>query len=233
MPLYLALSCLQGQPAAASFDALVALGADGIQLTPGNVEFADFRDHVEKSGVPHSFHHSFDWIRTRRLPWNASGTVCMCLEGASVHPPVNNAQDGWLRHWIANTGGRRVLETMYPSADSYPLASEAELDEAMERGVHLAVDVSHLWIQRCAGALSDEGFERIKKYEHVEEIHVSANMGRHDTHQMMSESTFGLGWAREKMQDGMIVVAECFMHRLSQEERVAQVALVRGLGNKG
>ena len=57
---------------------------------------------------------------------------------------------------------------------------------------------------------------------------MSANDGRHDSHQPLRGDSFGLGWARARLAIGDPVVFECYLHRLSDAERRAQLDLIRG-----
>ncbi len=99
---------------------------------------------------------------------------------------------------------------------------------ALDVGLRLAVDISHLHLQRCAGVL-DSGVERrLLGSPLVEEVHVSANDGRRDQHRPLTADTSGLAWARERLQGGTPTVLECTMHRLSTMERQRQLAILRG-----
>ena len=91
MPLYLALSCLQGRPGVEALDELLSLEPDGIQLTPGNLLPSDFKAQVESRGVAYSLHHGFDWVRWKRRVWS-DAMKCEALPGASVHPPLLRPQ---------------------------------------------------------------------------------------------------------------------------------------------
>lgn len=119
-----------------------------------------------------------------------------------------------------------TVEVMYPG---YHLGTGAEIEDAMARGLPLAVDVSHLWIQRCAGVLSRRTWRRLRGYDHVTEVHLSDNDGRHDLHRPVSSASFGLGWALERGSGGVPVVLECRFHRLSESERAAQVEVCGGV----
>ena len=81
------------------------------------------------------------------------------------------------------------------------LGTGAELERAMDARLRLAVDVSHLHIQRCAGVLSDTTLRRVLAYARVAEVHVSQNDGRTDQHHPIHEHTPYLGWVRERVGD--------------------------------
>ena len=85
-----------------------------------------------------------------------------------------------------------ILETMYPG---YALGDGAALEDAMARRLRLAVDVSHLLMQREQGCLSAATLARVLDYDRIAEIHVSANDGRRDLHAPLAADTFGLAWA--------------------------------------
>jgi hypothetical protein len=210
--LFVAMSCLQGRPMRAAFDAL-ALLADGVQLTPGNHPTPGFEAHVYRYRT--ILHHGFSFIARRRPVWDADGRALVAHR--SVHPPP--ADEPW------QPDGTVVHETMYPGVH---LGTGAALREAMTRGLALAVDVSHLHIQREADVLDDATLARVLDYDRIAEVHVSASDGRRDVHAPLTERTFGLAWARAKLASGTPVVLECYMHRMSHGERARQVAIARG-----
>lgn len=225
MTIYLALSCLQGRPAVLALDELLRLEPDGIQLTPGCLPPPDFEAQVTARGIPTALHHNFDWRRYRRRAWDENGT-CLALSGASVHaPPRRLGRDALWR-----AAADRAIETMYPGdALDYSLSTGEEIEEAMEARLRLVVDVSHIRIQFESGVIADSVWRRLQEYERIEEVHVSDNDGKRDTHKPISGATFGLGWAREwgRAHAGAPVVVEGYMHRLNERERANQIALVR------
>ncbi|MBX2798682.1 MAG: hypothetical protein KTR31_13455 [Myxococcales bacterium] len=208
---YLAMSCLQGRPMAAAFDALCALQPDGIQLTPGNLPTPSFHDHVHRCAVPTRTHHGFAFDARRQPVWIDGRCV---VSADSVHPtpgmqlPVGPA-----------------LETMYPG---HPLGDDDALQHAMADGLRLAVDVSHAFIGMSQGVLTDRVWRRLMDYDRIVEVHVSANDGRHDTHRPIEPDTFGLDWAREREQAGVPVVLESYFHKLDRGERQRQLDICRG-----
>jgi hypothetical protein len=219
--LYVALSCLQGRPMAQALDALRGL-ADGVQLTPGNHPTPAFAARTE--GLPVRTHHGFSFT-ARSVPVWGQDLTCL-VQSRSVHPPsAGEASFEVFAQATERQPGLPVLETMYPG---HRLGTGAELVWAMDRALRLAVDVSHLQIQREAGALPPEVWRRLADYEQIDEIHVSGTDGRHDLHAPVTEGTFALAWVRERLRAGSCVVLECYMHRLSEPERARQVALVRG-----
>ncbi len=147
--------------------------------------------------------------------WSDGGRALVA--GRSVHPPA--ASEPWLPDDAV------VVETMYPGMH---LGEGRALLDAMARGVPLAVDVSHLWIQRMAGVLDDATLSRVLDYDRIAEVHVSTSDGRRDLHAPVTADTFGLAWARAKLAAGTPVVLECYMHRMSSDERRRQVAIARG-----
>jgi hypothetical protein len=224
--LFVAMSCLQGRPMAGAFDELAALGA-GLQLTPGNQPTPGFAAHVAASGVPTRRHHGFSFEARRADVWSAGGACLVPSE--SVHPPADGegGEGGgaaW-RAWYEAAPRRPVLEVMYPG---FTLGCGDEVLAAMDAGRPLAVDVSHVFIQRTQGAMDERVWHRLQGYERIAEVHVSANGGRHDTHRPLADDTFGLAWAREQLRAGTPVVLECYMHRLTDGERRRQIELVSG-----
>jgi hypothetical protein len=151
--------------------------------------------------------------------------VCL-VDNDSVHPPQSNtpAAAHWKQFVLAHCPDL-VVETMYPS---YELGTGDATAWAMDNRLWLAVDVSHLYLQRCAEVLSDAVLARVMDYERVAEVHVSHNAGRADTHRPLDSSTFGLHWVRERLDGGTPVVLESYFHRLDLDERRRQIDLVRG-----
>jgi hypothetical protein len=219
--LYLALSCLQGRPMAHAFDDLARLGT-AIQLTPGNLPTPGFDDHVAASGVVTRRHHGFAFEARTTDAWSADG-ACL-VDAESVHPPRTAAGDAW-RAWYDRAPAPPVLEVMYPG---YALGTGDEVERALDAGLPLAVDVSHVHIQRTQGAMTDRAWRRLAAYDRIAEVHVSANAGRHDSHAPLDAAAFGLAWVRERLAGGAPVVLECYMHRLTDAQRRAQVELVTG-----
>lgn len=198
---YLAMSCFQGRTQDDAWDALMPwIGpAVGVQLTPGNLPSEGFRARVEASGVPVRRHHGFSYPQYRRPLWQCS-TPCFTDPERSVHPP----DDGDLAVVLT---APFIFETMYPG---HPLGTGPELGLAMDIGVRLAVDISHLWIQRCAGVLDDAVQRRLLDYPHIAEVHVSHNNGRTDGHLPLTAEAYLLDWAR---QHPAPVVWESYLHR--------------------
>jgi hypothetical protein len=208
---FVALSCLQGRPMQAAFDELARLGA-GIQLTPGNLVTRDFAAHVAASGVTTRRHHGFTFTARKTDTW-VDGACVVASE--SVHPPM--AGQPWCRDG-------RIFEVMYPG---YELGTGAEVEHAMADGLTLAVDVSHVYLQRMQGAMTDAQWHRLADYDRIAEVHVSANQGRADSHRPITRETFGLPWARERARDGTPTILECYMHKMPDEQRHHQLELLR------
>ncbi|HSR98746.1 MAG TPA: hypothetical protein VLM79_16935 [Kofleriaceae bacterium] len=216
--LFVALSSLQGRAMAAAFDELAALGA-GIQLTPGNHPTPGFRAHVAASRVAVRRHHGFSFDTRRGDTWRDG--VCVA-DAESVHPPESGAP--W-RAWYETQTARPMLEVMYPG---FELGTGEAIEAAMNAALPLAVDISHVHMQRTQGVMSERTWRRLQDYPAIAEVHVSANDGRHDSHQPLRIDSFGLAWARARLAIGDPVVFECYLHRLSHAERRAQVDLIRG-----
>lgn len=103
-----------------------------------------------------------------------------------------------------------------------------ELELAMDLGLRLAVDVSHLHLQRAAGVLPASVERRLREHPRVEEIHVSANDGRSDRHALLQPDTPGLDWARARLAD-LPVVLESYWHRIDFDAQRRQLDLLRGV----
>lgn len=189
--------------------------ADAVQLTPGNIPTPGF--------VPSGpLHHGFDPDRRSVPVWRGAELL---VRDRSVHPPETHHTSFRELAEAAERGFAATLETMYPG---YLLGNGDELVWAMERKLPLAVDVSHLAIEREAGVLSDEVLARVLEYDRIEEVHVSRSVKMRDAHAPIDASTFGLEWVRARLRAGTLVVLECYMHKLSREERRRQIDWVRG-----
>lgn len=230
--LLLAMSCLQSRTQDAAFDALSRHAVDGLQLTPGNLPSPGFRDRVAAFAGATRLHHGFAWDRYRQRVYDESGTLLLRERDRSVHPPHTAPYAGpeacvadavaWLRQVAAFDP---LLETMYPG---YVLGCGVELELAMDLGLRLAVDVSHLHLQRAAGALPASVERRLREYPRVEEIHVSASDGRSDRHALLQPDTPGLDWARARLAD-LPVVLESYWHRMDFDAQRRQIDLLRGV----
>lgn len=248
--LHIAMSCYQGRTQDAAWDAVTALlgaGLDGVQLTPGNLPSTGFRERVEGSGVATRRHHGFSWTRYRRTVWRA-GRAAFVDPGRSVHPPGHEAStDGGMPAGAepvaagegpvaAGAPGATLdgvldeakragwaLETMYPGQ---LLGTGGELRRAMAAGAGLAVDVSHLWIQRCSGVLDDVDLRAVLDYDGIVEVHLSDNDGRSDRHTLLSKDTFLLDWARGKGAHGVPLVWESYLHGVDADTVRRQLDLL-------
>ena len=203
----------------AAFDELAALGAQGIQLTPGNAPTPQFAAHVARSKLPYRIHHGFSWLKRRRPVWNEKDLV---THADSVHPPETMAEREW-QAWLEDyADSHPILEIMTPGNR---LGSSSEIMHAMERGVRLALDLSHLHILRCQGVLSDQDTRDLLNYEHIAEVHVSHDNGERDAHTSLTADTYGLAYARERIGE-LPVVLEGYMHKLPTDLRQEQLALL-------
>lgn len=220
--LYVAMSALQGRPQRTAWDELVSLGAHGIQLTPGNLVSEGFEAHVRRSGRPTRTHHGFAWTRYRTELYDAEGRADVPRD-VSIHPPraTHASFERWLEHARARD---QLVEIMYPS---YHLGSGEQVRAAMRCRLRLAVDISHLRIQVNAGVLDASTKRALLDYDRIEEVHVSDNDGRADSHRPIGERTPLLAWARERLRAGAPVVYESYMHRLPVDERKRQLDLLR------
>ncbi len=220
MELYLALSCLQGRPMHWAFDELVALGPDGIQLTPGNAPTVGFMDHVAGSGVSTKTHQGFTPRAIRQEVWQDEQTLAGRWD--SVHPPRQASSD-----WTPNLQLKdQIIEIMYPGR---ALGTGEAVEMAMASGQNLAVDVSHIFIQLTQGTMSERTWQKLQDYDRIAEVHVSANAGDRDAHAPVRQNTFGLDWARKKGADGTPVVLESYFHKVEDDDRRRQMDFVRGV----
>lgn len=207
--LLVALSCLQGRSQSDAFDALASLPVDGIQLTPGNLPSLGFRERVARYTGALRFHHSFSWQHYRGQVYDASGKPPPLPRAWSIHPPSARHPvgfGGWLEAALQVDA---LCEVMYPGQ---LLGSDDELREAMLSGLRLAVDISHVHIQRCRGDLGDATLARLLAYPRIEEVHVSHNAGQADSHLPLRAETRWLSWARERAQSGLPMIYESRMH---------------------
>jgi hypothetical protein len=190
--------------------AALAPGRVGLQLTPGCAPGPIDVD------CPTRTHHGFTQRALRARVWDDGALV---WRGDSMHPALSKqVPDDW------RAPDDVVLETMYPGYAT--LANGDQIAAAMDEGRWLAVDVAHLDIQRYHGILAASVLRRLLDYERVAEVHVSTSREARDTHSKLSSTTWGIEWARAKLAAGTPVILECYMHKLSHEERLEQVALM-------
>jgi hypothetical protein len=208
--LYLALSCFQGRTMTDAAGTLAALapGRVGLQLTAGCAPGPVAVD------CPTRTHHGFSRKALRAPVWSAGQLV---WHGDSLHPPRSSeVPDGW------QPPPDVVLETMYPGYAA--VANGDQLAAAMNAGRWLAVDVAHLEIQAFHGLLPAAVRNRLLEYERVAEVHVSTSKEHRDSHAKVTDATWGVEWARDRLRRGTPVILECYMHKLTPDERVEQVA---------
>lgn len=222
--LFVAMSALCGRPMHEAFDALAELEADGLQLTPGNLPQPGFEQHVARSSLPWTGHHSFDFSRLRRAVYDEFGHAEVLPSDWSIHPPPLSVIgfDAWLEHALERD---QLCEAMYPG---HHLGGGPELEAAMQGGLRLALDISHLHIQVASGALSPSSLARVLDYDRVSEVHVSHNDGRRDSHRPLCAETPLLAWARAKLTEGIPVIYEGYLHRLDHDARRRQIEFIRG-----
>ena len=186
----------------------LAPGRIGLQLTPGCAP------SPITVACPMRTHHGFTYRALRAPVWDGGMLV---WHGDSVHPPLQNqVSDNW------QPSEDVVMETMYPGYAA--LANGEQIAAAMDAGRFLAVDVAHLDIQLYHSILARDVLDRLLRYERVAEIHVSTSRDARDAHAKLSVSTWGIEWARARLATGTPVILECYMHKLSHEERLEQVA---------
>lgn len=219
-PLLAALSCLQGRPASSAARDLLDAGADGVQLTPGCAPSADLDDVL--SAVPTRTHHGYTPTALRRRVWSGDGHLEHTAD--SIHPPKAAWRDRFFSQAERGDLDGITVEVMY---GPYTLGCGDDIERAMALGLRLAVDVSHLHIQRHHGTCTDRTVRRLLAYDHVAEVHLSANDGNRDAHQPLSTTSYGIGWAAERRAAGIPLVLESYMHRLDHTGRAHQIDLAR------
>jgi hypothetical protein len=208
--LYLALSCFQGRRMSDAAQTLAALapGRLGLQLTAGCAP------SPITVTCPTRTHHGFTPHALRARVWEEGKLL---WQGDSVHPPKQGeVPDNW------HAPPDLVLETMYPGYAA--LACGDQLAAAMDEGRWLAVDVAHLGIQMYHGILPPLVLRRLLDYERVAEVHVSTSREHRDTHARLTDTTWGIDWACDRLAKGTPVILECYMHKLAHEEQLEQVA---------
>jgi len=169
--------------------------------------------------VPLRTHDGFSWVAPRRPVWSPGGQVTVAVD--SVHPPAGEMTSGWLDS-VAESA--QVVEVMYPG---HALGRGSELARAMDAGAYLAVDVSHVHIQRESGAIDEKVLRRLFDYDRVCEVHVSANDGRTDRHWPATCDSFGLPWAAERAAVGVPVICESYLHRVDADGRRRLMGVLR------
>lgn len=222
--LLLAMSCLQGRPMSAAAAELLELDIDGLQLTPGNAPTRGFTEQVEAEGITTRTHHGFCAEALRRPVWDGAELV---TDADSVHPPADVDLDDLLDQAELGGLGDTAIEVMYPG---HLVGSGREVRAAMDREVPLAVDVSHIHIQREAGTMSPGDWRALQHYDHIAEFHLSANDGRRDQHRPVEQTSFGVEWAIEQAAiRNVALICESYLHRATLGERHAMVDHIRSL----
>lgn len=217
--LFVALSCLQGRGQWEAAQELLQLPVDGLQLTPGNDN--DWtQDSLEQlASIRTNRHqgHSFD-KRVARVYDNAGALV---WTHGSVHAHSN---------WRSVGEAGITVETMYPNGRyPYALMTTAEYYEAIELQTPIALDLSHADICINKGLLTAEAARKLLYLGNVQELHVSFNDGRHDTHIPMPPDYHWVEqaeWFAQTYPDRPVVI-ECYMHKLTPEQRLAQVEIFK------
>jgi hypothetical protein len=214
--LLLALSSLQGRPMQSAAEELLSLGPVGLQLTPGCAPTEGFHQWLSASKVSTRTHQGFGWSALRQPVWGCDGSLL--ARDHSVHPPRSDSCAA-ARFWEVATAEdcSMTFETMYPG---YVLGTGAQLERAMALNLPLAVDTSHLFIQRCQGVITDATIYRLFTYDQVTEIHLSDNDGKGDQHRQLRAESFGIDWAIDRLMAGVPVVVESYVHKLSQDQRL-------------
>lgn len=212
---------------------LLALEPDGLQLTPGCAPTPGFLDGLKTRGTYTQTHHGFCETALRKPVWNDEAELL--VDSDSVHPPLyRDPLEEMSKHHIRNMKWWRkardeqwgtAMEVMY---DNYILGCGGDIRLAMSLHMPLAVDVSHVEIQLRKGQMAEETWKILQDYPYIAEVHVSESKDGKDVHQPITPRTFGLGWAQKKLASGAVVVLEAYMHKLTQDQRREQLAILRG-----
>jgi hypothetical protein len=221
--LLVALSCLQGRAQGEAFAALTRLPVDGIQLTPGNLPTPGFREQAQAYGGRLRYHHSFSWTHYRAEVYDSAARTPKLPRDWSVHPPPVKHPAGFEQWLNAALEVEALCEIMYPG---YRLGQDSEVLAAMTHGLRLAVDISHLHVQRRRGDLQAATLGKLLDYDRIEEVHVSHNLGRADSHLPLQADTPWLDWARERRRAGVPLIFESRMHHC-QELWLSQLELLQ------
>lgn len=215
--LFAALSCLQRRGQWEAAQELLQLPVDGLQLTPGNKPDWDEQSLARLAETRTNRHqgHSFEkmlspvYDHKDQLQW----------QHGSVH-----AHENW-----RELGARGItVETMYPNSKyPYALMTNREYLEAIRLQTPLALDLSHADICISQGLVSEPAVTQLLVHGNIQELHVSYNNGRHDTHSPIPDNYHWLGeviaWA--KAHPDRPVVVECYLHKLSPTDRRRQFDL--------
>jgi len=228
----LALSCLQGRTMKNAAEELLELEPDGLQLTPGCAPTAGFVEDLGARGIYTQTHHGFCETALRRPVWDGANLL---VDADSVHPPLYREESEEMSaHHLRNMEWwKRARDEVWGSAlevmyDNYILGCGSDVRLAMQMCLPLAVDISHVEIQLQKGQMPVDTWRLLQRYPLIAEVHVSESKHGKDVHAPISRKTPGLDWAREKMRSGTMVVLEAYMHKLTKDQRLEQLAILRG-----
>lgn len=199
---------------------LLSLSVSGLQLTPGNAPTVDFLSWLELQGVLYRRHHGFCMEAMRQRVWDEQGHLLS--DDDSVHPPKLNTvpRSAWQAILDRAQEPQPLYETMYPG---YHLGSGQEIEDAMAAGLRLAVDVSHIHMQLHQNTMTQKTWLKLQNYPFIGEVHISHNNGDRDQHLPLEADSFGLDWARERMDAGTPIVLESYFHKLDDSQRRKQL----------
>ncbi len=214
--LFIALSCLQGRPQGEAYKELLQLNPDGVQLTAGNLPTPKFKEEVS---IPYRLHHNFSWNKRKGEVYDNYLKPINIGHNHSIHPPQYK-DDIDFNSWI-NSCNDVLLETMYPG---YLLGCGKELEIAMSLKKRLAIDISHIHIMFSQGVISKKQINKLFDYDNIEEIHISHNSGKYDTHSPICDDTPFLHWIKERKS--VLWVYESYLHKLSLIDRKKQIDII-------
>ena len=255
MKLYLALSCLQGQEIISASEELLSLNPYGLQLTSGNKfnKNINYFEWLNENKVKYQTHHNFSFSQSINQDLYEvveyeedfySFNVCVV---DSLHPPlykrfkdyskkiINQAFYDFLEvtcdneELLENNDEQLCFEIMYDPKE-YPLSDDDSINYIMDLKNPIALDISHLNILNKQGHINKKTLNRLLEYDKIEEIHISDNDGKRDSHHYISKDTYLLkDWVKERYNDNkdIPIILECFMQRMNQEQRQNQIDIIK------
>lgn len=217
--LFIALSSLQARSQISAYNDIILLSPDGIQLTPGNFPSLNFKNEIK---APYAKHHGFCWDKRKTNVYDENLKPINIDYNHSIHPPKENLNVNF-EYWLENVGDY-IFECMYPG---YWLGSGDQIEKAINLGKRLAVDISHLHIIVNHNLISKFQLNKLLNYDKISEIHISQNNGKYDTHNLITKDAPFLNWVSSRKD--LLWVYESYLHKLSLDERLEQIEIVRNL----
>lgn len=255
MKLYLALSCLQGQEIISASEELLSLNPYGLQLTSGNKinKNTNYFEWLKKNKIKYQTHHNFSFTQSINQDlyeviqeWD--GLTYFHIDVVdSLHPPLYKRFKNYSKEIIdlafydflevtsdyeelyEDGESQLCFEIMY-NPKEYPLSDDDSINYIMDLKNPIALDISHLNILNKQGHINKKTLNRLLEYDKIEEIHISDNDGKRDSHHYISKDTYLLkDWVKERYNDNkdIPIILECFMQRMNQEQRQNQIEIIK------